>query len=118
MEGGGVEEAGLVLAAALLAVCVAMLALVLRRLRQNPIASLVPRFDQLAAAQDRTERALREELACNREELTQSTRHLREEVGGTIRAVGETVEKRLDDVRGVIDRRLQPHPGREREEAR
>lgn len=107
LGGGGVQEAGLVLVAALLVACIVMLAIVLRRLRRDPLASLVPRFEQVTTAQDRTERTLREELARNREELTQSTRHLREEVGGTIRAVGETVEKRLDDVRGVIDRRLQ-----------
>ncbi len=107
LAAGGLEEAGLVLVAGLLVACVVLLGLVLRRLRHDPAKALGPRFEQVNAVQERSERGLREELARNREELSHGTRHLREEVGGTIRAVGETVEKRLEDVRSVIDRRLQ-----------
>ncbi|MBW2242761.1 MAG: DNA recombination protein RmuC [Deltaproteobacteria bacterium] len=92
---------------ALLVVCAVLLAGILRRLHRDPTEALAPRFDQVNATQERTERVLRDELARNREEFNNSTRHLREEVGGAIRLVGETVEKRLETVRGVIDLRLQ-----------
>ncbi len=105
--GWSVLEVELVAVGSLLVVAVVMLAVVLRRLRSDPAASLSPRFDQISGAQERSERSMLAELSRNREELAQGTRHLREEVGGSIRGVGETVEKRLDDVRGVIDLRLQ-----------
>ncbi len=90
----------------LLLVAVVLLTLVLRRLRRDPAASLEPRLELLSASQERSERALLGELGRNRSELSEGTRALREEVGGSIRAVGETVEKRLEMVRGVIDSRL------------
>ncbi len=106
LEGVPVVQLELAAVAALLGVAIVLLALVLRRLRKDATAELAPHFEHLAASQERSERALLQELSRNREELTQGTRHLREEVGGTIRGVGETVEKRLEDVRGVIDLRL------------
>ncbi|MCP3987209.1 MAG: DNA recombination protein RmuC [bacterium] len=84
-----------------------MLVIVLRRLQRDPTEALAPRFEQVTATQERTERILHRELAHNREEFAQGTHHLREEISGTIRTVGETVEKRLEVVRGVIDQRLQ-----------
>ncbi len=107
LASGGVEEIGLVVVVALLVMCAGMLAVMLGRLRRDPTEALASRFDQVNTAQERTERVLRDELARNREEFSQGTRHLREEVGGAIRVVSETVEKRLEIVRGVIDRRLQ-----------
>jgi DNA recombination protein RmuC len=49
---------------------------------------------------------LREELAQSRRELAGQTHHLREEVAGSLRAVGETVEKRIEVMRGAVDLRL------------
>jgi DNA recombination protein RmuC len=69
-------------------------------------ALLAARLEALALAQDRGERVLREELALGRRELAGQTHHLREEVGGSLRAVGETVEKRIEVLRGAVDLRL------------
>jgi DNA recombination protein RmuC len=69
-------------------------------------AALAARFDGLSQAQERGERVLREELAQSRRELAGQTHHLREEVSGSLRAVGETVEKRIEVMRGAVDLRL------------
>ena len=75
-------------------------------LRARRERALVGRLDALAHAQERGERVLREELAQGRRELAGQTHHLREEVGGSLRAVGETVEKRIEVMRGAVDLRL------------
>src|SRR5512134_99843 len=69
-------------------------------------SALLARLDGLAHAQERGERVLREELAQSRRELAGQTHHLREEVSGSLRAVGETVEKRIEVMRGSVDLRL------------
>jgi len=69
-------------------------------------SALLARLDALAQAHERGERVLREELAQSRRELAGQTHHLREEVGGSLRAVGETVEKRIEVMRGAVDLRL------------
>ncbi len=99
-------EVALVVVAVALAVTAAGLLVALRRARRDPLSALAPRLDALSLAQERAERGMREELARSRAEFGAGTRHLREEVSGSIRGVGETVEKRLDIVRGAIDSRL------------
>jgi len=69
-------------------------------------AKLAARLDGLSQAQERGERVLREELAQSRRELAGQTHHLRDEVSGSLRAVGETVEKRIEIMRGAVDLRL------------
>ena len=76
-----------------------------RAAREQAVA-LAARLDGLSQAQERGERVLREELAQSRRELAGQTHHLREEVGGSLRAVGETVEKRIEVMRGAVDLRL------------
>jgi len=73
---------------------------------QRSGAVLARRLDALGDAQERGERLLREELARSRQELAGQTHHLREEIGGTLRGVGETVEKRIEVLRGAVDLRL------------
>ncbi|MAE93705.1 MAG: DNA recombination protein RmuC [Deltaproteobacteria bacterium] len=99
-------EVELALVLGLLVVAIGLLALVLRRARRDPVAQLGPRIESLSSSQERSERALLAELSRNRGELALGTRHLREEVGGNLRAVGENLEKRLLDVRGAIDEQL------------
>jgi DNA recombination protein RmuC len=89
-------------AAALVVAAVAVLTVVLRRSG----SALAQRLDALAQAQERGERLLREELARSRQELAGQTHQLREEVGGSLRSVGETVEKRIEVMRGAVDLRL------------
>jgi DNA recombination protein RmuC len=76
-----------------------------RAAREGGLA-LGARLHELGHAQERAERVLREELAQSRRELAGQTHHLREEVAGSLRAVGETVEKRIEVMRGAVDLRL------------
>jgi DNA recombination protein RmuC len=69
-------------------------------------ALLAGRLAGLTQAQERGERVLRDELAQSRLELAGQAHHLREEVGGSLRAVGETLEKRIEVMRGAVDLRL------------
>ena len=69
-------------------------------------ALLAGRLAGLTQAQERGERVLRDELAQSRLELAGQAHHLREEVGGSLRAVGETLEKRIEVMRGAVGGRL------------
>jgi DNA recombination protein RmuC len=100
----GVLVAGLFLGSAVL-VAAAVVARSARAARESA-GALATRLDGLAHAQERGERVLREELAQSRRELAGQTHHLREEVSGSLRAVGETVEKRIEVLRGAVDLRL------------
>ena len=100
---------GVLLGAGLVAGAVLAVAFVLARsarAAREQAAALAARLDGLSQAQERGERLLREELAQSRRELAGQTHHLREEVGGSLRAVGETVEKRIEVMRGAVDLRL------------
>jgi DNA recombination protein RmuC len=100
---------GILIGAALVAAAVLYAALALARNGRDAreqAAALAARLDSVAHAQERGERVLREELAQSRRELAGQTHHLREEVGGSLRAVGETVEKRIEVMRGAVDLRL------------
>jgi DNA recombination protein RmuC len=88
----------------LLATCVVLLAVVVRR--AGRAANVASQIDALAAAQERAERGVRDEVALSRREIGDGTRHLRLDVTGAVQAMSEGVEKRLDDVRGVMDARL------------
>jgi len=95
-------EVAAALALGLLAGCTLLLVAVWRRSRND----LGVQISGLQRNQESADRVLREELARSRSELAEHTRHLREEVSGSVRGVGEGVEKRLDEVRTTIDRRL------------
>ncbi len=99
-------EAGVGLAVALLGVCTVLLVSLVRQGRARPLAPLEGKLETMLHGQHRADSVLREELSRNREDLERQTKHLREEVSGSIRGVGETVEKRLDDVKGTVDLRL------------
>jgi DNA recombination protein RmuC len=100
---GALLGAGLVAGALLVAAFVLARS---ARAASRQSALLAVRLDGLAQAQERGERVLREEFALSRRELAGQTHHLREEVGGSLRAVGETVEKRIEVMRGAVDLRL------------
>jgi DNA recombination protein RmuC len=97
---------GLLLGVGILAGAVLLAGRALARARREGSAALGARLDGLVQAQERSERVLREELAQSRRELAGQTHHLREEVSGSLRAVGETVEKRIEVMRGSVDLRL------------
>ena len=91
----------------LLAVCAALLFSLHRRAAPpDATTALAPRFEALAHAQERTDRALRDELARGRDELATQTRHLREELGLELRDVRATLDQNLERSRDAIDARL------------
>jgi DNA recombination protein RmuC len=104
-------------AGALLAVAVGLLIAVYRRLGA-PDAAAAAGFERLDRAQERGERALREELAKSREEASLGGQRLREELAGSIQRhsdsllqqlseLRESSAARINEVRGVVDARLQ-----------
>lgn len=98
-------EAGLVLVGGLLAACLGMQVVLLRRSRRDPTAGfseLGSQLEVLQQGQTRSDQMLREELARNRGELVEQTRHLREEVGGNVRVMSEGVQKQLHDVQSSV----------------
>lgn len=83
---------------ALLALCTVLLAVLLRR-GAGGIERLEPRLDAVDRAQERAERALRDESARGREEAAAEASRLRAEVGATLEQLRTSVEARLDRIR-------------------
>ena len=99
-------EIALLAVGLLLGACAALLFSLLRRAAPDPAVALAPRLEELARGQERTDRALRDELLRGREELATHTRNLREELGLTLRDVGATLDQNLERSRESIDARL------------
>jgi DNA recombination protein RmuC len=87
----------LILIVILTAVAVALLVILLTR-SGRPAAGLEARLDLLAKGQERLERALREELARNREEAVVASRQGREELSTSFRNFGESLQKRMIEI--------------------
>ena len=102
----GFVEIALLGVGLLLAACVAMQFALLRRGERDPATALAPRLDELTRGQERTDRALRDEMLRSREEIATHTRNLREEVSSTLREVGNTLDQNLERSRDSIDARL------------
>jgi DNA recombination protein RmuC len=97
----------LILIAMALGVAIVLLAVLLHRGSRDPAALLAQKLEALAGGQERAERALQEELKRSREESAGNARHLREEVGASIKGMSDSVEKRVSEMRGVVDLRLE-----------
>ena len=57
-------------------------------------------------ANERTERAVREEIARNREEASKAAQQSRQEVATTLKNVGDSLDQRLGAMRETIEKRL------------
>jgi DNA recombination protein RmuC len=89
----------LLLVLVLLLAAVALLVWVLRRQeRGTDLSPLVARLEASDRGQERIERAVREEVARNREEAGKQAQGLRQEVGATLKAVSETLAKTMDQL--------------------
>jgi DNA recombination protein RmuC len=64
--------------------------LLLRRIRQDPVAGLITYFDAVEKGQERTERLVREEIGRSREETSTTAKEGREELRNSIIALGES----------------------------
>jgi len=131
--------AGLAGGFALLLLAVIGLQVALLR-RTRAAASLPGRLEQLESAEERTERAVRDELAKSRGESLGNSRHLREEIAASIKGMSDTLvqsagqrataqkeqldsfsqllhrlthtnTEQLENLRGVVDERLQQLQG-------
>ncbi len=102
----GFVEIALLAVGLLLGACAAMLFALLRRAVPDPGAALAPRLEELTRGQERTDRALATELARSRDELATQTRHLREELGLSLRDIGTALDQNLARSRDTLDARL------------
>jgi DNA recombination protein RmuC len=85
-----------IMAVVLLIAAVVLLLMLLRRASQVDL--LASRLDAFEKAQERTERAVREEVAQSRDELGKATREQRQELTEAFKIFGESVVQRMKDV--------------------
>ncbi|MCL6446448.1 MAG: DNA recombination protein RmuC [Alicyclobacillus sp.] len=76
-----------------------------RAIKRLP-ADLLTHLKGLAQGQDRLERALREELAQNRQEAASTARHQREEITHTLMQLVRMNEQRMDALRALVEQKL------------
>ncbi len=95
----GMTDVLLVLVLIVLVAAVVLLVWVWRRQeRGTDLSPLVARLEASDRGQERIERAVREEVARNREEAGKQAQGLRQEVGATLKAVSETLAKTMDQL--------------------
>ena len=83
----------------LLVVAVALLIKILMSVSQGAWTSaFLSRFDNLEKAQDRIERAVREEMALSRDEQSKAAREQRQELTDAFKMFGDSVIQRMTDV--------------------
>jgi DNA recombination protein RmuC len=89
----------LIMAVVLLIAVVVLLLMLLRKAPQVDV--LASRLDAFEKAQERTERAVREEVAQSRDELGKAAREQRQELTEAFKIFGESVVQRMMDVAGM-----------------
>ncbi|MDD5167701.1 MAG: DNA recombination protein RmuC [Syntrophales bacterium] len=82
---------------ALLAVILVLLAVLLKRSSHRDDGPLLSRLDAIEKAQERTERAVREEVALSRDELNKAAREQRRELIEAFHSFGDSVMKRMTE---------------------
>lgn len=82
---------------ALLVAVVILLVILLKKSSQSDISALAPKFDSFALAQEKTERAVREESAQSRDESGKAAREQRQELLEAFKTFGESVMQRITD---------------------
>ena len=102
----------------LLLVVILLLVLVLRRLSRDKAVGLADRLDTLEKGQERTERALREELGRGREEAASAAREQRQELTAAFSSLGGAVGQRMDDLARLQGNQLEGFSGQLSEFAR
>ncbi len=64
------------------------------------------KFDVLKTLQERTENSVRDEIAKLRAEFQNQSREQREELAGSLKGFGDSVEQKMENVRLVVDGKL------------
>lgn len=88
----------LIVALAFLLAVMAMLLVLLRKSSAADASLLAARLDAFEKAQERTERAVREEVARSRDELGKEARQQRQEIAEAFKTFGDSVAQRMMDV--------------------
>jgi len=91
----------LIVTLVLLGATVALLLMLLRKASQAGASVLGSRLDAFEKAQERTERAVREEVALSRDELGKAVREQRQELTESFKTFGDSVVQRMMDVAGM-----------------
>jgi DNA recombination protein RmuC len=100
----------LIVAVVLSAAAVVLLLILLRKSKTNA-AVLGSRLDAFEKAQERIERAVREEVALSRDELGKAAREQRQELTGAFKTFGESVVQRMMDVASMQRSQLESFSG-------
>jgi len=101
----------LFVALALLVTVAIVLLMLLRKSSQADTSVLAPRLDAFEKAQERTERAVREEVAQSRDELGKAAREQRQELTETFKTFGDSVVQRMTDVASMQKGQLDAFSG-------
>lgn len=88
----------LIVTIVLIVAAVALLLMLLRKASQGGTSVLAPRLDAFEKAQERTERAVREEVAQSRDEQGKAAREQRQELTEAFKTFGDSVVQRMMDV--------------------
>jgi DNA recombination protein RmuC len=87
----------MILAIVLLLVVAALLLMLLKKASKAAELEIASRFDVFEKTQERTERAVREEISQSRDELSKSAREQRQELTGIFKTFGDSVIQRILD---------------------
>lgn len=101
----------LIVALALLVTALVVLLILLKKSSQTGASMLAPRLDAFEKAQERTERAVRDEVAQSRDELGKAAREQRQELTEAFKIFGDSVVQRMTDVANVQKGQLDAFSG-------
>jgi DNA recombination protein RmuC len=106
-----VNDVLLILALVLLVSCVVFLLILLRKASQTDAGALALRLDAFEKAQERIERAVREEMAQNRDEGNKAAREQRQELNEGLKIFGDSVVQRMIDAANMQKGQLDAFSG-------
>jgi DNA recombination protein RmuC len=105
-----VGDVQLILIIVLLVIAVAFLLMLLRKASKAEALALGSRLDVFERIQERTERAVREEVSRSRDELSKAVREQRQEIAEAFKTFGDSVVQRMMDVANMQKARLDFFP--------
>lgn len=91
----------------LLVIAVALLLLLFRKTSKSDASLLLPRLDAFEKSQERTERAIREEVSLSRDEQGKAAREQRQELTEGFKTFGGSVVQRILDVSNMQKAQLE-----------
>jgi len=101
----------LIVTVILLVATVAILLMLLKKVSQADTATLASRLDAFEKAQERTERAVREEVAQSRDEQGKAAKDQRQELTEAFKIFGDSVVQRMMDVASIQKGQLDAFSG-------